>query len=481
MVNPPKILLYFAIVSLLLIALAYVMPDSGLQLGNHITLHWISTDELLPSSTDDVVTNQPDSTIAENLNIPEDTIHQEANIARVIPNIKKTNNPFLKLDYTEDFKPLLQNFYNQLIKAKDTNQVVRVLHMGDSQIEGDRITRHLREAFQKDFGGSGPGFIPLYDPQKQFSSVWISNSGHWLEHVIYHYPRTIPNNEYGLIGKVATIDPSATASVSIYPSHSALPLAKQYYSSKLFIKNIQTTLLVDAYWNSTLISTDTLTPNNNLTEVAWSFADTPNKFKLTMNTQQSPLFLGIALDSLGGVAVDNISMRGQSSPRLDKTNKALFKTMASHLDIGLIIWQFGTNMVPTIANNYHFYYKMLLKQLNTIKETIPDVPVVIVSVGDVAYIENGTVSPYDHIFKIKEAQKKAALDAGFAFFDLYDAMGGEGSIIQWVNSDPRLAMSDYTHFNANGGKKVADWIYQAIMNDFNQQDSTHHIELKPAI
>ncbi len=467
MVNPPRILLYFAIISLALFALVFVIPDTGIPIGKSMRLHWISLNDIFPEvdATDSFL-------IKDSLLMAESVTLQDSLPTRlslqdsIVTNKVKNKNPYVKLEYNQEFEPLLKYFYIQLQRAKDTNQVVRVLHMGDSQIEGDRITRYLRDQFQIHFGGSGPGFIPIYDPQKQFSSVWITNSGHWQEHVVFHYPRTIAHKEYGILGRVATINAPDQAAVSIYPSKSALELAKRYYSSKLLIKNITQPLHINAYWNSTQISADTLSLNNDITQVEWSFKDKPTKFKLVFHTQESPLFLGIALDSLGGVAVDNISMRGQSSPRLDKTNKQLFSAMASHLDIGLIVWQFGTNMVPTIASNYHFYYKMLSSQLKIIKETIPNVPVVIVGVGDVAHISNGTVNPYDHISKINEAQKKAALDAGFAFFDLYNAMGGEGSIIKWVNHDPRLAMSDYTHFNANGGKKVADWIYEAIMNDF---------------
>jgi len=36
-------------------------------------------------------------------------------------------------------------------------QVVRVLHYGDSQIEGDRISADLRDVLQRRFGGMGPG------------------------------------------------------------------------------------------------------------------------------------------------------------------------------------------------------------------------------------------------------------------------------------------------------------------------------------
>ena len=38
---------------------------------------------------------------------------------------------------------------------------LHIMHYGDSQIEGDRISACLRDSFQSKFGGSGPGVLPL--------------------------------------------------------------------------------------------------------------------------------------------------------------------------------------------------------------------------------------------------------------------------------------------------------------------------------
>jgi len=97
---------------------------------------------------------------------------------------------------------------------------------------------------------------------------------------------------------------------------------------------------------------------------------------------------------------------------------------------------------------------------------------VVVGVGDVGKLTDGKAEAFTHIFKIKEAQKAASFKAGFAFFDLFEAMGGQGSMIKWANGDPKLAMSDYTHFNKPGGKKVADWLYKAIMSEYAENSKT---------
>ncbi len=473
MIKPPKIFMYYLIIISVFVGLSFLVPKKGIQLGNFpYRVKWISVQ--------DIFTHKKDSSFHLKIQIESDSLSAPTDFTIIdssLIDIQKTvdslnfsidTSGIPSIEYHEEFKALLYHFYNNITYAADSGKTIRILHMGDSQIEGDRITRYLRESFQERFKGSGPGLIPVYDPQKQFPSVWITNDGKWSEHTVYKYPRTIKNNQYGIIGRVAKIDSAGISSLKISRSNLALPKASRFYKSRLYLKEIDTPLLVSAFWDGDEISKDSLLKDDGITEINWTFKQAPQEFSLDFKSDESPIFLGLSLDSISGVAVDNISMRGQSTPRLDKTNKELYKSMASYMNIGLVVLQYGTNMVPTITSNYEFYSHTLYKQLMILKETMPNVPVLIVGVGDIATQTDGKAKSYTHIGKITAAQKKAAFKAGFAFFDLYKAMGGEGSMLQWVNHDPRLAMLDYTHFNKAGGKKVANWLYYAILHDYNK-------------
>lgn len=484
MLKPPKILLYYLIILVLFGALSYLIPVEGLKLGSSgYNLRWISLDKILSKKEFQQAIPAIDSTkleLAEIVDTTKTLYHssdsmasdsitaQDSVFSETIEAISSAGN--LRLTYPASFKKMLQAFYRRIETADDSGKVIRILHMGDSQIEGDRISRYLRQSFQSHFKGSGPGLVPLYDPLKQFPSVWIRNKGAWREHVVYNYPRLIKGNQYGIMGKVSLIDSIGKSSVNVTRSSMAQPGASNYYKSRLFLKNIASPLTINAYWDSELISSDSLQMDENITEINWTFQKAPQNFSLSFESDISPLFLGMSLDSLSGVALDNIAMRGQSSPRLDKTDTVLYKQMAAYMNIGMVILQYGTNMVPTVAENYAFYRQDFYRQLQILKRTMPGVPVVVVGVGDVGKLTDGKAEAYTHIFKIKEAQKAASFKAGFAFFDLFEAMGGQGSMIKWANGDPKLAMSDYTHFNKPGGKKVADWLYKAIMSEYEHED-----------
>ena len=52
-------------------------------------------------------------------------------------------------------------FYKALSKLKDNDTLLRILHFGDSQIEGDRISGVVRNQMQSRFGGCGIGLERL--------------------------------------------------------------------------------------------------------------------------------------------------------------------------------------------------------------------------------------------------------------------------------------------------------------------------------
>ena len=47
-------------------------------------------------------------------------------------------------------------------------------------------------------------------------------------------------------------------------------------------------------------------------------------------------------------------------------------------------------------------------------------------------------------------------------------MGGEGSIVKWADTIPRLANKDYIHFNHKGATQVANIIFNSLIKDYKK-------------
>ena len=139
--------------------------------------------------------------------------------------------------------------------------------------------------------------------------------------------------------------------------------------------------------------------------------------------------------------------------------------------------QCGVNLVPHIVDDYSYYERQFYKQLKTLKGLRPDISIIVIGVSDMSQNKYGRYVSYPNIVKIREAQKNAAFKAGCAFWDMYEAMGGENSMPSWVNNDPPLARTDYTHFTWKGSVVISKMFFEALMHDYNEylnNENTDH-------
>jgi hypothetical protein len=112
--------------------------------------------------------------------------------------------------------------------------------------------------------------------------------------------------------------------------------------------------------------------------------------------------------------------------------------------------------------------------INHIKESFPGVSILLISVGDKGYRENDVYETDPAVPIFVEMQMKMAKENKLAFWSLYDAMGGDGSMVKWVEGDTVLANKDYTHFNFKGAHKIGKLLFNKLMseyNDYNKKQS----------
>jgi len=63
--------------------------------------------------------------------------------------------------------------------------------------------------------------------------------------------------------------------------------------------------------------------------------------------------------------------------------------------------------------------------------------------------------------------KETALENGAAFWDMFSVMGGENSMIEWVQNQPAWATSDYIHFTEKGAARIGELFYESFMIYYN--------------
>lgn len=85
---------------------------------------------------------------------------------------------------------------------------------------------------------------------------------------------------------------------------------------------------------------------------------------------------------------------------------------------------------------------------------------------DQARRRRGRIRTLPTIPLIVEAQRRAAFDSGCAFYDTWQAMGGENAMRQWSKARPRLAMGDLRHATPAGYEIIGNMFYKALLAGF---------------
>src|SRR5204863_4807765 len=91
--------------------------------------------------------------------------------------------------------------------ARGGSRPIRIMHYGDSQLEGDRITAYLRNKLQTQFGGSGPGLIAVADIVPSFS-VDRTISDNWKRYsAMGRKDRTQHHDRFGALSTFSRFTP----------------------------------------------------------------------------------------------------------------------------------------------------------------------------------------------------------------------------------------------------------------------------------
>ena len=91
----------------------------------------------------------------------------------------------------------------------------------------------------------------------------------------------------------------------------------------------------------------------------------------------------------------------------------------------------------------------------------PKVNFVFITNNDTYYLKK---RPNENAFKVRNTMMRLAQKYDGAVWDLFEIMGGIGSIKSWQNAG--LAKSDKIHLTNEGYRLQADLMYQAFLESF---------------
>lgn len=371
----------------------------------------------------------------------------------------------------------LHRFFEKLSSAAGSKKKVHILHYGDSQIEGDRMTGFMRERLQNQFGGNGPGLVPANNVYNTFA--FVQNYSENFRRYTCFGGDKLNTRKYGVMGsaarftkefkdsaEIAEENTVKTAWIEVAPSANAFGRSRNFNTVKMYYNSCIKPCAINVYENGNLIHQDSLKADGKSHIFKLTFPGTPGKLKFEFSSTISPNISNFSLEGDYGVQMSNIGMRGSSGTIFGSLDKSLVSEAMNDLGVELIIMQFGGNSVPSFKDssgvrNYASYFK---GQLNTLKSLRPSSAIIVIGPSDMSRMADGVYETYPLLPYCVEQMKKASMEAGAGYWDLYDAMGGKNSMPAWVNKG--LAGNDYIHFSNGGARMAAQLFYDALIAEY---------------
>jgi hypothetical protein len=387
-------------------------------------------------------------------------------------NIEKLKESVIPIEFPDNDKSALSTFINSLSEARTSP--IRILHYGDSQIEGDRITTYFRSRLQNQFGGGGVGFVSP-GPGTGFAShsLTTSDNAKWVT-IYAGGKKGFGDSRFDFSGSFIRFDKVAVEGADSmcqgYIDVNIAKPARNYHKVRLLTGNNKSVVNLTVIADGESIDNQLLLPVAGYRTNEWTFENSPAHIRFTFSGEDSPDISGILFDNETGISVDNIPQRGSFGLEFSRLNEATFSNRISSLGVKLILFQYGVNAVPVPTQNEAAVENWCYQSLMKIKKMAPGISIIVLGVSDVDQKKGDSLETNPNVEIIREAQRKAAFRAGCAFWDVFKAMGGRNSMAAWVAHKPELGAADYIHFTPAGANLVAEMFYRALLLEIYSQN-----------
>lgn len=370
--------------------------------------------------------------------------------------LKQDDNRIEGADYLE---PFFQKLYDQRTRG---GHKVSIVHIGDSHILGNFLTREVRARLQNAFGDAGRGLVFPYrlasssgpkDYLVESNARWIgSNCQRVLAAVTpfgisgFSIQTTNLNAEITIrLRDTATSETRLFTKVTVFQHKTGYEYDVEVFDevsgqkAELFVEDQYS----QSYYFDRPVSQATVRAR-----------------KLT--SQQNRLTIdGIALENeLSGVIYHSIGVNGAKYQ--DFVRAKYFARQVSELAPDLIILSFGTNEAQG-KTDPAFLRRSIQNLIEKLQEHSPNALIMLTTPAD-SYLRGGKkFNP--NMTEVSGIIRKLAHDKGYALWDLYNFSGGANSAQNWKTSG--LMASDSVHYTKFGYAVQGKLLYQSLIKGYN--------------
>lgn len=395
----------------------------------------------------------------------------EATITNALPEVAPV--PVSELSQLAGMKDLpledpsghaLDAFYASLAKTakKEPGAITRILHYGDSVIASDYVSGTMRRRMQETFGDAGHGFILVANPWQWYfhNDVTHHNSEGW-EAARLSGP-IAPDGIYGLGGVSFK---SVGGGIAYFGTTEKGSFGRKVSRFDVYY--------LEQPGGGDLELTVKGRPAERVPTKGDAKASRVHSVKVPDGSAQMSMRLvgqtrvfGVALErDEPGVVYDALGAHAAMAVYWKQMDAAHWKEQMELRKPALIVWQYGTNESDLWKVDLVEYEANLRMVLEKVRGAAAGVPILVMAPLDRAETSptGGGLRTKPIVPKLVDVQRKVAIDLKLAFWNTYEAMGGDGAMARWVKTNPKLGGGDLTHPTPAGAEVLGDGLARAVM------------------
>lgn len=357
----------------------------------------------------------------------------------------------------------LAAFYRALwrTESKLPGAVTRILHYGDSPVTADSITADARSLFQEHYGDAGHGFVLIAKPWAWYGHRGVDVQGKgW--HVAPATQARARDGFHGLGGVSFDGETGASSHIVLKEDHARMEIQ--------FLRQPAGGILAVESEGQGIASIDTDGPDQ---EPGFQTVPLPpGAHEINLSVQRGPVRLfGASFErDSPGVIYNSLGLNGgQVQVVVRYFEKKHWTEQLQHQRPDLVVLNYGTNESVYADYIERYYPNELREVIRRVKSAVPDASVLVMSPMDRGQRDStGRIVTVPTIPRLVEIQRQIAGETGCAFFNTFQAMGGEGTMARWYESQPRLVSADFMHPLPAGARKVGVLLYRALDTGFQQ-------------
>jgi lysophospholipase L1-like esterase len=367
----------------------------------------------------------------------------------------------------------LDAFFARLARTdhQEAGAVTRILHYGDSTIASDFISGTVRRRLQARFGDAGHGFILVANPWQWYfhNDVFHTAEGGWSASRLGG--PMAPDGLYGLGGVSFT---SYGGGAATFGTAGSGDFGRKVSRYDLYYLEQPGGGTVEVITRGAPIEKFSTRGKAKVSRVhAIRVPDGESRLTVRAIGGGQVRVFGVALERDGpGVVYDALGSHAAIALYWQRQDRAHWKDQLDLRDPALVVFQYGTNESENTRLDLDAYEHALGDLVDEIKASAPNASVLVLSPLDRADWQGGKMPTKPVIFDLVAIQRRVALAHGVAFWNTFEAMGGQGSMGRWVRTHPTLGGPDLTHPTPRGAEVIGDLLSDALMNAYERYAAT---------